>query len=370
MPIIDEIMDCLLVLLYRFGRKVMSRWEDPRLILTTLWILVFASGFPHLAYVSAQDLQGKEDFTLFNRTPEKLLREMEADRPDITESPRTVDAGWSQIEMSFIEWGKDGRGDELLRIPSANFKLGVTSTSDLQIIVNGWDRTRTRVDRGVGIGDRSDHGTNPATKNSSTPKPNGIREDLASSYIQETRLRWKRNLIGNDPHSIDTYNNDPADCLCGKDWPADLRDDFSQRFALGIISTLLIPAGPGSSASNQPEFGVSFPWSYELSAAYELMGQTEFQLPNKEGSSGYGCDYLQTIGLGYPVYGAISGYYEQVFIGSLVDSSEENSAAQFISSFGFVYEVSPNFNLDLGVQLGLNSAAKDHLLFSGMTTRF
>lgn len=364
MRIIGKMLGCWVLVPNRFGRRAMSTLGSLRLRSLTRVYQILICCLPALSPVSAQDSQDKGEFNLFNRTPERFLRSMEADRPDITESPRTVDAGWSQIEMSFFEWGKDGGSDELLRIPSTNFKLGINSKSDLQIIVNGWDRRRSMQNDAIREVGSADHGSHATSQRSlGTNQLNKPRENLASTYIQETRLRWKRNLIGND-HEVDSVET-----------PSDQQDSFSQRFALGIISTVIIPSGPGNSASNQPEFGISFPWSYELSAAYELMGQTEFQLPNRyrgagDSETGFGCDYLQTLGLGYPVYGPISGYYEQVFISSLDKASQDGRAPQLIGSFGFVYELSPNFTLDLGVQLGLNHAATDHLLFSGMTTRF
>src|SRR6185295_420185 len=49
----------------------------------------------------------KEGYTLFNPTPESLLRGLNTDRPDVTESPFTVDAGHFQTELSFVEYTYD-----------------------------------------------------------------------------------------------------------------------------------------------------------------------------------------------------------------------------------------------------------------------
>ncbi|MFN9973748.1 MAG: transporter, partial [Phycisphaerae bacterium] len=46
----------------------------------------------------------KSAFHLFNPTPRELLREVDTDRPDTTESPHTVDAGHFQIEFSFVDY--------------------------------------------------------------------------------------------------------------------------------------------------------------------------------------------------------------------------------------------------------------------------
>ena len=50
----------------------------------------------------------KSSYTLFNPTPDRLLRDMTTDRPDVTESPFTVDAGHIQIESNLFGYGAPG----------------------------------------------------------------------------------------------------------------------------------------------------------------------------------------------------------------------------------------------------------------------
>src|SRR5687767_2381830 len=63
--------------------------------------------------VSAQpprETSGRSDksgYHLFDPTPRALMREMSTDRPDTTESPRTVDAGHFQLEMSFVDFTRE-----------------------------------------------------------------------------------------------------------------------------------------------------------------------------------------------------------------------------------------------------------------------
>ena len=52
----------------------------------------------------------KSHYTLFDPTPRALMREMATDRPDVTESPYTVDAGHVQVESSFVEYTRDDDG--------------------------------------------------------------------------------------------------------------------------------------------------------------------------------------------------------------------------------------------------------------------
>jgi hypothetical protein len=78
----------------------------------------------------------KSHFTLFNPTPRDQLRELSTDRPDQTESPYTVDAGHWQFEFDFANFTTDDEGGtrtQTLNIAPLNAKLGLTSSTDLQL---------------------------------------------------------------------------------------------------------------------------------------------------------------------------------------------------------------------------------------------
>jgi hypothetical protein len=53
------------------------------------------------------DPTDKSSYNLFNPVPENLMRDLSPDRPDVTESPYTVDAGHYQLEMDFANFTYD-----------------------------------------------------------------------------------------------------------------------------------------------------------------------------------------------------------------------------------------------------------------------
>jgi hypothetical protein len=55
-----------------------------------------------LAAGSGATGQDRSRYTLFNPTPDHLLRDLTTDRPYISESPFTVDAGHIQIESNLF----------------------------------------------------------------------------------------------------------------------------------------------------------------------------------------------------------------------------------------------------------------------------
>src|SRR5437899_11612467 len=77
----------------------------------------------------------KTGYTLFNPTPRRLMRELSADRPDVTETPYTVDAGHFQLEMDVLRYAydrynsaKDNVRRETVSIAPMILKLGVLNS--------------------------------------------------------------------------------------------------------------------------------------------------------------------------------------------------------------------------------------------------
>jgi hypothetical protein len=91
----------------------------------------------------------KSNYTLFNPTPDSLLRDLSPDRPDATESPITVDAGRFSVEMSLFDFRRN-RGVESTTWGALNFKAGLNHNTDLQTVFNLYDGTQGGPD---GFGD-------------------------------------------------------------------------------------------------------------------------------------------------------------------------------------------------------------------------
>jgi hypothetical protein len=91
----------------------------------------------------------KSQFNLFNPTPREAMREMSTDRPDLTESAYTVDAGHFQFEMDLVSYFRDRRnpaGDirtDAWLVAPVNLKIGVANWADLQVIVFPWNYVET-----------------------------------------------------------------------------------------------------------------------------------------------------------------------------------------------------------------------------------
>lgn len=260
----------------------------------------------------------KSNHNLFNRTPDKLLREFTTDRPDVTESPITVDAGHFQLELSFVEYGRDrdrGTNDDRFDVLPFNFKVGLLNNVDLQFVFTPYinDRARTNVvtERRDGVGD--------------------------------FELRLKINLWGNDGPS-------PA---------------FGDT-AFAFMPFVSFPTSANGLGSDHVEGGLIFPLSIALPGKFDLGLMAEVDFVRDEANTGYGTEFVHTATLGHKLFGPLAGYVEY----SGVAPRETGGGYRASFSSGLTYALGGNAQLDAGVLAGLDRHAQDLRLFSGFSIRY
>ena len=254
---------------------------------------------------------------LFNPAPRELWRNLSADRPDVTESPYTVDPGAIQLEMSFVDYKYDSHNKDANTVESwaigdaTTLKFGLLHNMDIQFVASLYTEERTRPDVGP------------------VSTLDGF-SDLA--------IRLKINFWGNE--SGDT--------------------------ALGILPILKIPTGT-SLSNGKVEAGVAVPFSWLITESLNLglMGQLDLQY--NDGSGDYDLAFLTSAVLGFDIVGPLGGYTE--LVGIAVTTGTSDYEASF--STGLTYAVvEARVVLDVGASFGLTRAATDFQLFTGITVRF
>ena len=262
-----------------------------------------------LAPAEAGDGAGAEDkskYWLLEPTPRRLWRPLSADRPDVTESPYTVDAGAFQLEASFFEWSRNGDAEDFAAAPF-NFKIGLTNDIDLQLILQPWVRQDdgAEIERGMG----------------------------------DTQVRLKVNLHGNDEG----------------DW------------ALAFMPYLDLPTA--SSDLDQPdhlEGGLIFPFATELSegVGLGLMFQTDFVFD--EADDAYDTEFVGTASVGVDLTEILGAYLE----GVVIESTDPDTDFRSLVSSGITLALGENMVFDAGGAARLAGDADDLRVFSGITWRF
>jgi hypothetical protein len=261
----------------------------------------------------------KSRYDLFDPTPRELMREMSTDRPDKTESAYTVDAGHVQIEMDIVTYSYDRHNSEradrrvqAIGVALANWKLGITNDIDFQLITESfvWQRVE-------------DFDTN-ATE--------------SESGYGDTILRMKWNLWGND----------------------------GGETAFAMMPYLKLPTSEGDLGNDDYEGGLILPLAIDVGndTSLGIMGQLD--VARDADDDGYDLVLVQTVTLSRTLVGELGGYVE--FFAEV--NPKESSDWVGTVDLGFTYAITPDIQLDGGVNIGVTRAADDWNPFLGLSVRF
>lgn len=242
------------------------------------------------------------------------LREMTTDRPDVTESPFTINPGHVQIESSFFEYTSDRRipegGETRTRdwnLAPTNLRIGLTPATEIGIIVEPWIIHRTDT--------------------------SGRRE--RQSGVGDLTLRPKINFWGDD--------GGPT--------------------AFGLMPFIKFPTNSHGLGNKSVEGGVIVPFACSLSGGWDLGAMTEVDIIRNDNDTGYTSAWVNTITLGHDLTKKLGGYIE------LTSTAAEGPHAMTFD-VGLTYAVNENLQFDAGLNLALTRAAADYTLFTGISRRF
>jgi hypothetical protein len=258
----------------------------------------------------------KSIYSIFRRTPVEQLRELTTDRPDLTESPYTVDAGWWQLEADIFNFTRDhdtAAGADVktntLALGAINLKVGLTSRIDFQTVIESYTRVRTH--------DRIAN----------------TRETIAGFGAITSRLK------------INFWGNDGGDS------------------AFGLMPFVKWPTNRHGLGNKSVEGGLIVPFAHALPGGWDLGAMTEIDVVRNESDTGYATDWLNTVTVGHDLIGKLGFYAELTHL-------RTRGPAHATFDLGFTYGVSRHVQLDAGCNLGLTRATEDLTVFTGISTRF
>lgn len=234
------------------------------------------------------------------------MRSFETDRPDLTESPFTVDAGHFQYETDLFKTDRSTlQGVKTIQnvYNGFNFKAGITNTLDIQFILESF--TTRKIIEG----------------NSSA----------SESGIGNITLRAKQNLWGDD----------------------------NGRTAMAILPFIDIPTKTGSKVTG----GVVFPLAVELSHDWDIGAELEFDLQDNQLNNGYHVNLLASSTVSHPLFSNLSFFAE-----GMVSRESELKSYEYFLDAGIVFEWKDNINLDTGLYYGLKSSSSK-VFFIGLSFR-
>ncbi|MCI0635591.1 MAG: transporter [Actinobacteria bacterium] len=257
--------------------------------------------------------RAKSGYTLFRPTPRDLMRPLSTDRPDATESPYTVDAGHFQLEADVVAYLRDVARDDGTDIRGwafavTNFKLGLTNTIDVQLVVETYRHEETETASG----------------------------DATVDGFGDLVLRGKFNLWGND--------GGPT--------------------AFALLPFVKFPTAEEGLGNDHVEGGIALPLAADLPHGFGFGAQIVVEALRNDADTGYDAGLGASATVNHALVGELSGFVE-ITAGGPVDAPWEVTF-----DTGLTYGIGENGQLDLGAFFGLNRAAPDLVLFVGITWRF
>ncbi len=236
------------------------------------------------------------------------LRQFATDRPDVTESPATVEKGRFQLESSFFHFSRDdfeGIRTETLSIGESNIRRGLTERLEVQLAVAPYIRKTVRSAEGR----------------------------TAAADFGDLVVRLKYNLWGNDGGTT----------------------------AFGLMPSVKIPTGTAV-GNGRWEGGAIAPFSWQAGEKWSLGGQFQVDRVFDEHAGDMDWQVSHTAVFGWEVAERYGIYLEYLGVAG-------NSYQPFFSG-GMTWELADEIQLDSGVLAGLNDAAEDIAFFAGISWRF
>jgi hypothetical protein len=263
-------------------------------------------------------LAADASYSLFNPTPDDKLRSFSTDRPTKSNSPYTVDAGRFQYETDIFNYtyvNFAGQKTRIYQTLDPVWKVGLTNSVDFELQFNGYQNVTTRdtttgavLSRGYGFGD--------------------------------VYARTKINLFGNDGGTA----------------------------ALALIPYVKAPSRTDVLSNGLVEGGIIAPLRLAVTDDYGVIFMTQVDALKNANSSNRHANFVNLVNFSGPVPG-IENLTAYIELYSAV-GTDRNIPAIYTFDAALSYNITPTLQIDVGANIGLNKAAPNLQLYTGIAQRF
>jgi hypothetical protein len=238
---------------------------------------------------------------------------LEADRPDFTESPKTVGQGVVQLEM------------------------GYTFTSDSADGVH--------------------------TTNHSFPETL-LRVGVLADWL-EFRAEWNYEIERTRAGGITETQSGADDLIIG--FKIALTQQQCCLPETGIILGLSVPTGGDAFTSGEVQPGVNYCYSWELDKKWSLSGSTAIGGAVDDVTNDPYAEFSQSLSLGHTWTEKVDGFSEFYVLSPI--GADTNRPQDYFNA-GFAVHINKDVQWDIRAGVGLNEAADNFFAGSGLTLRY
>jgi hypothetical protein len=259
----------------------------------------------------------KDQYTLFNPTPVDKMRDFSTDRPTKSNVPYTVDAGHFQYEGDIFIYSHDNTSTPDTSFTSwvignPTFKLGLLNNVDFEVNFSAYNNIQAMT------------------------RSTGVAAGVGGFGDTFTRFKW--NLFGNE-------GGGPAFALIPyAKWPTAPQGIGNRFVEGGLIAPLAVPLPGGFTTI--------------------LMG--EMDILKNPNDAGHHVNFPALINLNRQIVPNLTGYAE-IYANW---STSPDVRDIYTLDFALAWTPKPNFQLDIGINIGLVSAAIPYQIYMGIAQRF
>jgi hypothetical protein len=281
--------------------------------------LLATTGLAAGLMVAAADASAgdKDQYTLFNPTPADKMRDFNTDRPTKSNVPYTVDAGHFQYEGDIFIYGYDNTSTPDTSFTSwvvgnPTFKLGLLNNLDFEVNFSAYNNIQTMT------------------------RSTGVATSVGGFGDTFTRFKW--NLFGNE-------GGGPA-------------------FAL--IPYAKWPTAPQGIGNRFVEGGLIAPLAVPLPGGFTTIVMGEMDILKNPSDTNYHVNFPALINVNHQIVPNLTGYAE-IYANW---STSPQVRDIYTLDFALAWTPKPNFQLDIGINIGLVSAAIPYQIYMGIAQRF
>ena len=262
----------------------------------------------------------KDQYNLFNPTPTDKMRAFNTDRPTKSNVPYTVDAGHIQYEGDLFIYSYDSLTTPDTQITSLTLgnptlKVGVLNNVDFEVNFSFYNSVRAMT-----------------VSNGASSLSQGVGDTF-------TRIKW--NLFGNE-------GTGPAFAL------------------IPYAKFPTAPMAPTGTGNGYVEGGLIAPLSLSLPLGFTGILMGEMDIVKNSFDSSYRVNIPALVNVSRPIVENVTAYAELY-----ADFSTNPQAPHiYTADFALAWQPRPNFQLDVGVNIGLNNAATPYQFYMGIAQRF
>ena len=136
---------------------------------------------------------------------------------------------------------------------------------------------------------------------------------------------------------------------------------------MAVIPQMTVPTGANAFTTDEVLPGINWIYGWEINDCIVTAGSTQFNRTVDDVTSGSYTEWAQSWTIGYSLTDKVGGYTEWF---ALFPHSADTAKPEHFFNGGFTYLVNNDIQWDIRAGLGLNSAADDYFVGTGVSIRF